>query len=77
MSTNDLQSVPALPDRVKPVRWRYYASRVGLVVILLAAAAALPTGQGSFERLRYREGEIARERVVAPYDFGVQQDETT
>ena len=77
MSANDLQSVPALPDRVKPVRWRYYASRVGLVMILLTAAAALPTGPGSFERLRYREGEIARERVVAPYDFGVQKDETT
>lgn len=62
---------------MKPVRWGYHVSRVGLVLLLLAAAAALPTGQGPFERLRYREGEIARERVVAPYDFGVQKDETT
>ncbi len=44
---------------------------------LLAAAAALPTGRGQWERLRLREGEIARERVVAPYDFPVQKDEAT
>ncbi len=45
--------------------------------MLLAAAAALPTGRGQWDRLRLREGEIARERVVAPYDFPVQKDEAT
>lgn len=47
------------------------------MVVLLAAAALLPTGRGQWERLRLREGEIARERVVAPYDFPVQKDEAT
>lgn len=45
------------------------------MVVLLAAAAALPTGRGQWDRLRLREGEIARERVVAPYEFPVQKDE--
>ena len=43
--------------------------------MLLTAAAALPIGRGQWDRLRLREGEIARERVVAPYDFPVQKDE--
>jgi len=47
------------------------------VAILLVAAAALPTGRGQWDRLRLREGEIARERVVAPYDFPVQKDDAT
>jgi hypothetical protein len=47
------------------------------VAVLLAVAAALPTGHGQWDRLRLREGEIARERVVAPYDFPVQKDEAT
>jgi putative nucleotidyltransferase with HDIG domain len=66
-----------LPDRARPVRWGYYAARIGLVVVLLAAAALLPTGHGPGDRLRLREGEIARERVVAPFDFRVQKDEAT
>jgi putative nucleotidyltransferase with HDIG domain len=59
------------------VRWAHYAARLGLVVVLLASAAALPAGKGAWDRLRLREGEIARERVVAPFDFRVQKDETT
>jgi cyclic-di-AMP phosphodiesterase PgpH len=47
------------------------------VAVLVAAAAALPTGRGQWDRLRLREGEIARERVVAPYDFPVQKDDAT
>ena len=43
----------------------------------MAAAALLPTGRGQWDRLRLREGEIARERVVAPYDFAIQKDEAT
>ncbi len=59
------------------MRWGYYAARLGLVALLLAAAALLPTGHDPGDRLRLREGEISRERVVAPFDFRVQKDETT
>src|SRR5205823_1661578 len=51
--------------------------RLVMVVVLLAAAALLPTGQEMLDRLRYREGDIARERVVAPEDFRVQKDDAT
>ncbi len=76
MSENDLTPAPALPDRARPLRWGYWAVRALLVVVLLVTAAALPTG-GSSDRFRYREGDIARERIVAPYDFSVQKDEAT
>ena len=66
-----------MPDRARPVRWGHYAARIGLVIVLLAAAAALPTSHGAGDRLRYREGEIARERIVAPYDFGIHKDDAT
>ncbi len=45
-------------------------------MLLLVAAAVLPTGHGPGDRLRLREGEISRERIVAPFDFRVQKDET-
>ncbi len=78
MSTDDLPtSVPALPDRARTVRWGHHAMRLTMVLVLLAAAAVLPTGQGGLDRLRYREGDIARERVVAPNDFRIQKDEIT
>ncbi len=76
MSEIDLSPAPALPDRARPLRWGYWAVRALLVVVLLAVAALLPTG-GSSDRFRYREGDIARERIVAPYDFSVQKDEAT
>lgn len=46
-----------------------------MVVALLAVAASLPVGQGATDRMRLREGEIARERIVAPYDFRIEKDE--
>ncbi len=71
-------SVPlALPDRARPVRWGYYAIRVLLVAVLLAAAAFLPRERGPGDRYRYHEGDIARERIVAPYAFPVDKDEVT
>ena len=70
-------TLPALPDRVRPFRWGYYAVRITLVLVLLAAAAVLPAGRGVPDKYRYHEGEIARERVVAPYDFRVEKDEAT
>jgi putative nucleotidyltransferase with HDIG domain len=77
-TTNDAEPpVPALPDRARTVRWGHHAARFAMVAVLLAAAALLPTGQGALERLRYREGDIARERVVAPADFRVQKDDAT
>ncbi|TMQ50522.1 MAG: HDIG domain-containing protein [Candidatus Eisenbacteria bacterium] len=75
MSPEDAVQVPALPDRVRSVRWGYYAVRVLLVAVLLVVAGALPGGPRTPERYRYREGEIARERVIAPYDFRVEKDE--
>ncbi len=78
MTTHDTASpVPALPDRARTVRWGHHTARLVMVVVLLAAAALLPTGQGVLEKLRYREGDIARERVVAPNDFRVQKDDVT
>ncbi len=67
--------LPALPDRPRRVRWGYYATRLLLVIFLLAVAASLPTHRAVPDKYRYREGEIARERVVAPYDFRVEKDE--
>jgi putative nucleotidyltransferase with HDIG domain len=75
MSAEEVTQVPALPDRVRSVRWGYYAVRVLLVAVLLALAGVLPRGPRTPDRFRYREGEIARERVVAPYDFRVEKDE--
>jgi hypothetical protein len=78
MTTHDAPTpVPALPDRARTVRWGHHGLRLLMVVVLLAAAAVLPTGQGGLDKLRYREGEIARERVVAPSDFRVQKDDVT
>src|SRR5262249_35784389 len=77
-TSDDLQApVPALPDRARTFRWGHHVARLAMVAVLLAAAAVLPTGQGALERLRYREGDIARERVVAPADFRVQKDDVT
>ena len=76
MATTELSPVPALPDRARSVRWGYYAVRALLVIALLALAAA-PIGHGGPARFHYREGDIARERVVAPYDFRVEKDEAT
>lgn len=69
--------VPALPGRARTVRWAHHAWRLGMVAVLLTVAAILPTGQGTVDRLRYREGDIARERVVAPADFRIQKDDVT
>ena len=68
---------PALPDRARSIRWGYYAVRALLVVVLLALAALLPRHPRVEEKYRYRLGDIARERIVGPYDFRVQKDEPT
>ena len=75
MTDSDSLPHPALPDRARSFRFGYYAARIGMVIVLLGVAAALPTGRGVPEKYRHREGEIARERVVAPYDFRVEKDE--
>src|SRR5436853_3832249 len=76
MTVQDVPSVPALPDRARPFRWGYFTARLLTVAALLALAAVLPTGRAGGP-LRYREGDIARERTVAPYDFRVEKDEPT
>lgn len=68
---------PSLPGRARDLRLLHHLVRVLMVASLLAAAALLPGSQGSTDRLRYREGDIARERVVAPNDFRVQKDDLT
>lgn len=67
--------MPALPDRARSWPWAYWLTRALLVVILLAVAAALPVGQGASDRMRLREGDIGRERIVAPYDFRIEKEE--
>ena len=77
MTDPDVPAVPALPDRAPSFRWRHFAVRLLFVGILLAVAGALPGGRGAPEKFRNREGDIARERVVAPYEFRVEKDEAT
>ncbi|MFI5370301.1 MAG: HD family phosphohydrolase [Candidatus Eisenbacteria bacterium] len=76
MTIDELNPVPALPDRQRTLRWGYYLVRLLLVAGLLALAAALPGGS-VLERYRYHEGDISRERVVAPFAFRVQKDDAT
>ena len=76
MTVQDASAVPALPDRARRLRWGYYAVRL-LMVAALLVVAALPIGHGAPDRFRYREGDIGRERIVAPYDFRVEKDETS
>jgi putative nucleotidyltransferase with HDIG domain len=73
----DAAAVPALPDRARRFRWGYFLVRLSLVGVLLGVAAALPGGPRIPDRFRLREGDIARERMVSPYDFRVEKDETT
>ena len=75
MSVSDQVNVPSLPDRQRAFRWGYYAVRVVLVAVLLVLSAGLPGRNRVQERFRYREGDISRERIVAPYDFRVLKDE--
>ena len=75
MTVQDSPALPALPDRARRFRWGYFGVRALLVVLVLAFAAFLPGGKRGGDRLHYREGDIARERVVAPYDFRVEKDE--
>jgi hypothetical protein len=75
MSVQEQSALPALPDRARHLRWGYFGVRLLLVVSLLALAALLPGVRRGSDRLHYREGDIARERVVAPYDFRVEKDE--
>ncbi len=77
MSILDQASRPALPDRARNIRWGYYAVRALLLALLLALAGLLPSHPRVEEKYRYRLGDIARERIVAPYDFRVQKDEGT
>jgi cyclic-di-AMP phosphodiesterase PgpH len=77
MTVQEQVTRPALPDRARSFRWGYYAVRLLLVATLLALAALLPTHPRVPEKYRYRLGDIARERIVAPYDFRVQKDDAT
>ena len=77
MTVVDPATRPALPDRARSFRWGHYAVRALLVVVLLALSVLLPSHPRVDDKYRYRIGDIARERVVAPYDFRVQKDEPT
>src|SRR5512136_3176653 len=75
MTVQDSPVLPALPHRARRFRWGHFSIRALLALLVLAFAAFLTGGQRSGDRLRYREGDIARERVVAPYDFRVEKEE--
>lgn len=77
MTVQDQPALPALPDRVRRFRWGYFGVRLLLVLLLLALATLLPGLRRGGDRFHYREGDIMRERVVAPYDFRVEKDEST
>jgi putative nucleotidyltransferase with HDIG domain len=65
----------ALPDRERPRRpWGRIARRIGIVLFVIAAGvAAFPQGKTSGRS--YEVGDVARERVTAPYDFHIQKDD--
>ena len=75
MSVQDAIAHPPLPGRARRFRVRYFLVRTLLVLLLLALVALLPGAQGGPGAFRYREGDIARERTVAPYDFRIEKDE--
>jgi hypothetical protein len=77
MSIPEQATRPALPDRARSFRWGHYAVRALLIAILLAVSVLLPSRPRVEEKYRYRIGDIARERIVAPYDFRVQKDDAT
>ena len=77
MTVTEPAARPALPDRARSFRWGHYAVRTLLVALLLALSVLLPSHPRVDDKYRYRIGDIARERVVAPYDFRVQKDEAT
>jgi hypothetical protein len=77
MTVQEPPPLPALPHRARHFRWGYFGVRLLLAVLLLGAAASLPGARNGGDQLRYREGDIARERIVAPFDFRVEKDETT
>src|SRR5689334_21186936 len=68
---------PPLPDRERPGRpWGHWARRALLAALtILAAVLAFPqfhvSGPG------YRVGDIARERVVAPFNYHIKKDDAT
>src|SRR5262249_51030135 len=75
MTVQEGSPVVPLPGRARTMRWGYYSVRVLLVLALLALAAGLPGSGPARDKYRYNMGDIARERVVAPYDFRVQKEE--
>ena len=54
-----------------------YARAARMVACCSPSPRCCRTGRARCDRLRYREGDIARERVVAPYDFRVEKDDAT
>src|SRR5205814_7454447 len=67
---------PALPDRERPATpWARIARRV-LAAVLVIAAGVLAFPQTRLTgHYPYRQGQTAREPVVAPFDFQVLKDE--
>ncbi len=75
MTVQESSPVVPLPGRPRTLRWRYHGVRLLLVLALLALAAGIPGSGRGRDKYRYNAGDIARERVVAPFDFRVQKDE--
>jgi hypothetical protein len=65
---------PALPDRERPgTPWGRYLRRVLLgLIVLVAGTLAFPQRGG---RSGYEVGDVARDRVLAPFDFHIRKDE--
>ena len=66
---------PTLPDRERPGRpWGRWVRRA-LLAVLVVTAGVLAFPQPRMQGSGYQLGDVARERLAAPFDFRIKKDE--